>query len=75
MRFLQQAHPALLKVPDQHSPFAGSLLRALVHVPAQVPGGNLGGLQPLAQPLGAELVNRNVAEDLQPGGGGRRRPL
>eukprot|EP00969_Alexandrium_andersonii_P126959 5611050-Alexandrium_andersonii.AAC.1 len=45
MCLLQEADAALLKVPHQHRPLASSLLRDLVDQPAEVPTGNLGGLQ------------------------------
>eukprot|EP00969_Alexandrium_andersonii_P170473 7537005-Alexandrium_andersonii.AAC.1 len=59
---------------DQHSPFAVSLLCALVNSPTEVPARNLSGFQPFPQPPGAKLLDRDVAEDLQPGGRCGRSP-
>eukprot|EP00969_Alexandrium_andersonii_P219473 9692600-Alexandrium_andersonii.AAC.1 len=62
-------------MPHQYSPFTGSLLRALVNQPAEVPAGNCGGLQPLSQPSGAKRLRGDVVEDLVPCGGSRCSPL
>eukprot|EP00969_Alexandrium_andersonii_P225261 9949275-Alexandrium_andersonii.AAC.1 len=62
-------------MPDQHSPFAGSLLRALINKPTEVPACKLSGLQPFPQPPGAKLLDGDLAEDLQPSGRCGRSPL
>eukprot|EP00969_Alexandrium_andersonii_P056033 2469756-Alexandrium_andersonii.AAC.1 len=74
MGLLQETQPALLEVPRQHGPLAGSLLRALIHEPAQVPAGDLGSLKLFLQPPRAELGDRDAPEHLLPSGNGRRGP-
>eukprot|EP00969_Alexandrium_andersonii_P121221 5359120-Alexandrium_andersonii.AAC.1 len=59
----------------QYGPFAGSLLGALVHEPAEVPAGNFCGLEPLAQPADSEFFDSDVPQDLQPRGNRRGSPL
>eukprot|EP00969_Alexandrium_andersonii_P146701 6487183-Alexandrium_andersonii.AAC.2 len=71
MCLLQEADAPLLEVPHEHSPLAGSLLRALVNEPAEVPTCDLSRLEPLPQPPGSELLGRDATQDPQPRGSRR----